>query len=181
MAWTDITDGESGSSVRTKLNTLGTEVDTKASKAFVGVKLFPVVPFTPLVGVNPIEFNSPLIQNGGTFYNGANPTRLTIPALPGNPTNPIGIFTGNISFLGGGPSDVKLFIRLGDEIEEPIALEGITASAITSPGKLSFSTGPFEVAPGDFFELAYEFSDVTDKIIQIIGTSLSFHYLGEDV
>lgn len=172
MAWSDITNGESGSSVRTKLNALGADVDTKASNAFVGVRTFPVVPFTPLAGQNAIEWNSPLLNNGG-FWSGANPTRITIPDLG---ANPVGVITGSIAYIGGLPTNVSIFLRL----DGATVLEGSSAGLAPSPGRLTFTTGPREVVAGEYYELMYEFDVVTDKIIQIIGTSLTFHYVGED-
>lgn len=139
---------------------------------FEGVRLFPVVPFTPLSGQNAVEWNSPLLTTGG-YWSGANPTRLTIPALPG--PNPVGVLTGNIAFIGGAPADVAIALRL----DGTTVLEGLSSGAAPSPGRLSFSVGPREVLPGEYYELIYEFGDVTDKIVQIVGTGLSFQYIGE--
>lgn len=138
---------------------------------FEGVRLFPVVPFTPLTGQNAIEWNIPLMTTGN-YWSEANPTRLTIPALQG--PNPIGVITGNIAFIGGTPTDVSIALR----IDGLNILEGASAGAVPAPGRLSFAVGPREVSEGEYYELIYEFADVTDKIVQIIGTSLSFQYVG---
>lgn len=141
-----------------------------APEMFEGAHLFPVVPFTPLVGSNAIEWNSPLLNTGG-YWSAGNPTRLTIPSVP---DNAIGNLTGSIAILGGNPTSVTIILRL----DGSIFLEGASVGSSTAVGRLSFTTGPREVVAGDYFELLYEFGDVTDKTIQVIGTGLSFEYLG---
>ena len=139
---------------------------------FEGCHLFPVIPFTPLVGSNAIEWNSPLLNTGG-YWSGANPTRMTIPALPD--ADPIGNITGSLAFVDAGVgTSVTIVLR----VDGSVILEGSSVGLNAPIGRLSFTTGPREVLPGEYYELLYEFGSVTSKTIQIVGTGLSFTYLG---
>jgi hypothetical protein len=172
MAQQTLDNGDTGLEFRTKLNDMFGEVYSAAARPFRGVVVFPVIPFTPLAGINALEWNHPLLDTDG-FFNIANPTRITIPSLPG--PNPIGVLSGNLSWLDvGTPTDVSLVLRL----DGSIPLEGASVGVSTEIGRLSFTTPPREFSAGEYYELLYEFGDVTDKTIQIVGTNLSFTYLG---